>query len=326
MELYQINFVDGIPVYRQLVDRLRTNIKNGHLQNGDQLPTVRELSQQLKLAQGTVKRAYDELRNEGLVQQIQGRGTFVCHHQVDPESRKERAMAAIDAMLDQLEDMNFSIMEARIYLDLKLRDRETIHNNLKVALVECNPEILSQAAEQLRQLSGIDVYTYVLDEVRHYPYALAEEMDLIVTTVTHADEMEALTTAGKKLARVALRLRPRCVGQIVKLPEDARVGVLSGSLRYGELLRQTCSGYTDQVTILEPQLLGQPGGCPALLDRIDAVLLPEGYEKYCSQADLEQLRRFGAEKPLLPCAYQIDEGSFMYVEDKIRRLQAKQKI
>ena len=91
MELYQINFVEGIPVYRQLVDRLRTNIKNGTLKNGDQLPTVRELSQQLELAQGTVKRAYDELRAEGLVTQIQGRGTFVSHQAVDPESRKERA-------------------------------------------------------------------------------------------------------------------------------------------------------------------------------------------------------------------------------------------
>ena len=63
MNVYKIDFVEGIPVYRQLVDRLRTNIKNGTLANGEQLPTVRELSQQLSLAQGTVKRAYDELRN-----------------------------------------------------------------------------------------------------------------------------------------------------------------------------------------------------------------------------------------------------------------------
>lgn len=326
MELYQINFVEGIPVYRQLVDRLRTNIKNGSLKHGDQLPTVRELSQQLHLAQGTVKRAYDELRAEGLVQQIQGRGTFVCHQLVDPESRKERAMAAIDAMLDQLEAMDFSMTETRIYLDLKLRERETTQDDLKVALVECNPEILSQTADQLRQLAGIEVYSYLLDEIRHYPYALAEEMDLIVTTVTHADEVESLTTAGKKLARVALRLRPRCVGQLVKLPEDARLGILSSSLRYGELLRQTCSGYTDQVTIPEPQLLGQPGGCQAFLDQLDAVLLPEAYEKYCSQADLEQLHHFAEKKSLLLCAYQIDEGSFMYVEDKIGRLQARKRI
>ena len=326
MELYQINFVEGIPVYRQLVDRLRTNIKNGTLKNGDQLPTVRELSQQLELAQGTVKRAYDELRAEGLVTQIQGRGTFVSHQAVDPESRKERAMAAIDAMLSELEAMNFSMMETRIFLDLKLRDRELIQKNLKIALVECNPEILSQAADQLRRLSGIDVYTYVLEEVRRYPYALAEEMDLIITTMTHADELEQLVTATKKIARVALQLQPRCVGRIVKLPDDYAVGILSGSLRYGDLLRQSCASYADSTIILEPQLLGDPNGCQSLLDRADAILLPEGYEKYCSPADLEQLNRYEQENPLLLCAYQIDEGSFMYLEDKIQRLQAKQRI
>ena len=201
-----------------------------------------------------------------------------------------------------------------------------IQKNLKIALVECNPEILSQAADQLRQLAGIDVYTYVLEEVRRYPYALAEEMDLIITTMTHADEVEQLVTASKKIARVALRLQPRCVGQIVKLPDDAVVGILSGSLRYGDLLRQTCASYADRVTILEPQLLGATDGCRELLGRADAILLPEGYEKYCSQADLEEIRAFAEKKPLLQCAYQIDEGSFMYVEDKIQRLQVKQRI
>ena len=151
MELYHINFVEGIPVYRQLVDRLRTNIKNGTLENGAQLPTVRELSQQLSLAQGTVKRAYDELRNENLVQQVQGRGTFVSYQPVDPDSRKARAMAAIDEMLNQLEALDFSMMETKIFLDLKLRDRELIQENLKVALVECSPEMLAHAAEQMRK-------------------------------------------------------------------------------------------------------------------------------------------------------------------------------
>ncbi len=326
MELYQINFVEGIPVYRQLVDRLRTNIKNGTLPNGTQLPTVRDLSQQTSLAQGTVKRAYDELRSEGLVKQVQGRGTFVSYQPLDPESRISRAMAAIDTMLDQLEEIHFSMAETRIYLDLKLREREEIQENLKIALVECNPEILAQISEQLRTLSGIDVYTYVLDEVRRYPYALAEEMDLIITTVTHSEEVNRLVTAAKKIARVALRLQPRCVAQIVRLPDDAVVGILCGSLRYGELLRQTCGSYADRVEILPPQQLGDPKGCEALLSRIDALLIPEQFEKYASAAELAQLHDFAVKKPLLPCAHQIDEGSFMYVEDKIRRLHAKQRI
>ena len=320
MELYQINFVEGIPVYRQLVDRIRSNIKSGAMTDGLQLPTVRELSGQLEVAPGTVKRAYDELAKEGLVQQLQGRGTFVSYRRVDPESRKDRAMAAIDTMLDELEEVGFSPAEMKIYLDLKLREREQTRENLQVALVECNPEVLAQVAEQLRKIPGLDLTTYVLDDLRRYPFRLAEDKDLVITTLTHAEEVQQLTGAKKKMARIALRLRPRYVGRIVKLPDDTVVGVLSGSLRYGELLRQTCSTYTDGVEVLPPQLLGDAAGCGELLEKVGAVLVPENYEKYCSPRELEQLRAFKEHSPLLRCAHQIDEGSLMYVEDKIERL------
>ena len=326
MELYQIDFVDGIPVYRQLVDRIRANIKAGVMENGMQLPTVRELAQQLGLALGTVKRAYDELGKEGLVQQVQGRGTFVSYRHVDPESRKERAMAAIDAMFRELEEMNFSMTETKIYLDLKLREREMIQENLKVALVECNPEVLSQTADQLRRIPGIDIFTYVLEEVRRYPYHLAEEMDLVVTTISHAEEVEHLLGTPRKVARVALRLKPRCVGQIVKLPDEAVVGILCGSLRYGELLATTCHTYTDRVRLLPPRLLGSSEGCEDLLREVDAVLLPENFEKYCSAVEREQLDAYALQHPLLRCAHQIDEGSLVYVEDKMERLRSGQKI
>lgn len=326
MELYQIHFVEGIPVYRQLVDRIRAHIKSGVMADGLQLPTVREMSQHLGVALGTVKRAYDELAKEGLVQQVQGRGTFVSYRRVDPESRKERAMAAIDAMLNELEEMNFSMAETKIYLDLKLREREKIQENLKVALVECNPEVLSQVADQLRKIPGIDLFAHVLEDIRHYPYHLAEDMDLVITTLNHSEEVEKLTVSSTPIARIALRLKPRYVGQIVKLPDSAVVAVLCGSLRYGDLLCQTCSTYTDRVELLAPRLLGDPEGCAALLESVDAVVLPENFEKYCSLLELEQLRAFGEHHPLLRCAYQIDEGSLMYVEDKIERLRSSQRI
>lgn len=326
MELYQIDFVEGIPVYRQLVDRIRANIKAGVMENGMQLPTVRELAQQLGVALGTVKRAYDELGKEGLVQQVQGRGTFVSYRHVDPESRKERAMAAIDTMLRKLEEMNFSMTETKIYLDLKLREREMIQENLKVALVDCNPEVLSQVSDQMRRIPGIDIFTYVLEEVRRYPYHLAEEMDVVVTTMAHVEEVEHLLGTPRKVARVALRLQPRYVGQIVKLPDEAVVGILCGSLRYGDLLAVTCHTYTDRVQMLPPRLLGNSEGCADLLQTVDAVMLPENFEKYCSVVELEQLYAYEQQKLLLRCAHQIDEGSLMYVEDKIERLRSGQKI
>ena len=63
-----------------------------------------------------------------------------------------------------------------------------------------------------------------------------------------------------------------------------------------------------------------------MLDEADAVVLPENFEKYCTARELEQLRAFAEDAPLLRCAHQIDEGSLMYVEDKIQRLRAGQKI
>ena len=326
MELYHINFAEDIPVYRQLVDVIRAHIKNGELKNGTRLPTVRDLARELSVAQGTVKRAYDELGKEGLVDKAQGRGTFVSYRPVDPDSRKERAMAAIDTMLDTLESMNFSITETKIYLDLKLRDRESQQENLKIGVIECNPEVLEQIGSQLRKLPFVDLYNHLLGEVLDYPYQLAEDMDLIITTAVHAEAVESAVGSHKKLARIAIGLSPRCVSQIVKLPADANVGILCGSLRYGELLQKACHTYTELSRLPQPELLDETLDIRAFLKEKDAVLLPENYETYCSAKTRQLLQEFSRQKLLIPCSYQIDEGSFMYVEEKIQRLWSKRKI
>ena len=105
--IYKINPQLDVPIYRQLVDSIQTAVKKGNLPAGHQLPTVQEMNQSLGIARGTVKRAYDELERIGLVEKVQGRGTFVCYQPSNSGSRKEQAMAAIDSVLDQLENMGF---------------------------------------------------------------------------------------------------------------------------------------------------------------------------------------------------------------------------
>ena len=96
--IFQINPELNIPIYQQMVDSVSAAIRSGSLPNGQKLPTVQEVSQSLNIARGTVKRAYDELEYAGLIQKVQGRGTFVCYRQVDTTSRKDQAMAAIDGV------------------------------------------------------------------------------------------------------------------------------------------------------------------------------------------------------------------------------------
>ena len=67
----------GIPLYLQLQEQLRLLIKQGVLQAGDLMPTVRELAVTLEINSNTVARVYRDLQREGWLVLRRGVGTFV---------------------------------------------------------------------------------------------------------------------------------------------------------------------------------------------------------------------------------------------------------
>ena len=138
-QYFEVDATLEIPIYRQLVDKIWAAVRKGELMSGDQLPTVQELADRLGVAKGTIKRAYDELGNMGILEKIQGRGTFICYQPVNSGSRKEQAMTAIDELLAKLEELGFSQTEINIFLNLKLRERSEQLSAVRVAVLECNP-------------------------------------------------------------------------------------------------------------------------------------------------------------------------------------------
>lgn len=314
--LFSINSQLDIPIYQQLVDQIRAGARKGALTAGQQLPTVQELSQQLGIAKGTIKRAYDELEHEGFVEKVQGRGTFLRFRPQDSSSRKDQAMAAIDAMLDSLEGMGFSPTEISIYLDLKLRQRSLQEQKIRMAVVECNTENLTRMSEQLRHIPHVELYSYLLGTIREYPYNLAEDTDLVVTTATHADELETLLGDRKKVIRVAIRLESGCMLSLLRLHKGEHVGILCSSMRFGQLLAQTCRQYGEAVTVASPQTFD--GDVAEYLKDKDALLLPGDHEKYCDAPTQEAIRRFRG--TVITCGYELDAGSFLYLQEKTKRI------
>ena len=73
-----VNPADELPLFRQVVRQMIEAIAGGRLKSGEQLPSHRDLSEQLVIAPLTVKRAYDELESLGYIETQRGRGTFVC--------------------------------------------------------------------------------------------------------------------------------------------------------------------------------------------------------------------------------------------------------
>lgn len=315
----------AIPIYQQLTDAIRAAIRQGTLIPGEQLPTVQELAEQLHVARGTIKRAYDELERQKLLEKVQGRGTFVTHTPAAAD-RKDRAMAAIDELLDQLQEMKFSMHDIRIFLDLKLRQRAERLSNVKVAVVECNPETLSQLTEQLRQIEHVSLYSCLLEQLKAYPYNLAEEADLVVSTPEHVPYLETIVPERKKIARIALRLSRSTMSQLVKLQSGETVGILCNSLRFGELVQEACAQYTENVQVEPPVLLDQLADLSNYLQEKTAVLVPDELEKYTSDHVVQALSRYARRGKLIRCSYQMDDGSFLYVEERIGRLWEKKSI
>jgi DNA-binding GntR family transcriptional regulator len=76
-----INRASNRPLYIQVKEGLEiwilARLRDGSLSSGDRLPSENELSETLKISNITIKRSLDELRRQGLIQRIQGRGSFV---------------------------------------------------------------------------------------------------------------------------------------------------------------------------------------------------------------------------------------------------------
>ena len=72
-----ISSVSGEPIYEQIKTQIHSAVLSGELKAGEALPSLRKLAKELRISVLTVTRAYNELADEGVVQNIQGKGTCV---------------------------------------------------------------------------------------------------------------------------------------------------------------------------------------------------------------------------------------------------------
>lgn len=74
----QIDAKSQIPVYKQLIKSVQDLVNTGRYGEGEFLPSMNELSDELAISKETVKKAYSILREKGLIESAQGKGFYVC--------------------------------------------------------------------------------------------------------------------------------------------------------------------------------------------------------------------------------------------------------
>jgi GntR family transcriptional regulator len=92
-----LDFHSGLPIYTQIVNQVQSQLANGMLKPGDQLPTVRALAQELRVNFNTVARAYRILDEARIISTQQGRGTYITEIP-PPEVSKKLRQKSLEAL------------------------------------------------------------------------------------------------------------------------------------------------------------------------------------------------------------------------------------
>ncbi|TWT12163.1 GntR family transcriptional regulator [Streptococcus sp. sy004] len=111
-------FDEKSPIYIQLAQRIKMKIISGQLTSGDQLPTVRELAEEVGVNPNTTQRAYKELEQEGLVFTTRTSGRYVTENKsLLKDIRHDVAHTEIQSFVAKMKDFGF--VEAEILSKVK---------------------------------------------------------------------------------------------------------------------------------------------------------------------------------------------------------------
>ena len=94
----------SIPIYEQIKNAIIEQIMNDELREDEPIPSIRNLAQDIKISVMTIKKAYDELEQEGYIISRQGKGTFVAPK--NTELAKDKAQKDIEDYISKIVEIS----------------------------------------------------------------------------------------------------------------------------------------------------------------------------------------------------------------------------
>jgi len=329
MTEFSVNKQHDTPVYRQLVEEITRRVMSGELKPGDKLPPERDLAAKLNVARGTVKRAYEKLAENHILDIDHGRGTFVSARQnVVPASRKDRAVEVLRDSVASLTHLNFSYDEIRSLFHVVLEDSRRRHESFKVAAVDCNPESLATFEQQLRHISNLQIHKYPLDMFQSDPEAAVklEAYDIVLTTATHYSELcGAAPAIARRLLQVVLSPSQQTIIDLANLSHNETVGVLTESKNFQTIIRSKLKDFFFEVPRTNCIYAKNRDALGEFLKDKSVVIVPPNFVRRESGAEGAAWREFAARGGrIIPFEYQIERGALVYIEKNISEQMARQ--
>ena len=122
---FEVHPSSGVPIYRQLMDQVQAMIASGQLSEGDLLPSVRQMADELQINMMTVSKAYAKLESEGLLERVRGKGMRVVASEANGTlaERQAELRSEVDGVVTR--GLQLRLTDAQILAVIKsvLKDR-----------------------------------------------------------------------------------------------------------------------------------------------------------------------------------------------------------
>lgn len=156
----------AIPLYSQLKDRIISAINNDELKYGEKIPTEIEIMEQYNVSRITVRRAIEELVEEGYLIKTQGKGTFVIKNKIERKLTYSYKNTQPISFTKELE-LNNIIPSAQV-IDLKIID--PIEEFNKMLNINLNDKLI-----YMKRLSLANNIPTAI-EINYFSYTYFEEL------------------------------------------------------------------------------------------------------------------------------------------------------
>jgi len=129
--ILRLNPSSGVPVYLQIIEQVKHVIATGAVNAGEQLPSVRQMAEDLLINPNTVARAYRDLEQEGIIELKHGSGAFISGSIAPPSKSMHKAQAVVKSAIDQLTSFDLAEEEIRRLIENELAQRKNSKSSRK---------------------------------------------------------------------------------------------------------------------------------------------------------------------------------------------------
>lgn len=193
----ELNPENSIPLYQQLKEEIKNAIKTGQLPYGAKIPTEPKLSEQYNVSRITVRRAIEELAQEGYLFKKQGKGTFVQEHKIQ---RKIEHLISFSEACEANGMVSSTLLTTKKLVHLSFEDAEVMKQP---------PGTQAIFTQRVRFADGIPImcennffpypqYSFLLTEPLDVPlYHLLEQKYNIRVTTSRNSFIDVVRASGE---------------------------------------------------------------------------------------------------------------------------------